>query len=172
MEENCSIIEMFKKQLQEDKMSENYDLPEGIDEKQFTEEMKERYKEALDKMRAESDNANSYSFSFSGEKDEIPSFEDSIKHFNDTYTKVNESDLDTTNNTTLSEVNVMVKHAYCPRCGKEIISSFPVMFNPYTNEKIARYDCACGAKMNLEYSYPRLVLVTKDTNEVIKAFND
>lgn len=172
MDENSSIIEMFKKQLEEDKMRENYDLPEGIDENQFTEDMREKYKEALDRMRAVSDDAESYSFSFSGEKDETPSLDNEVKRFNEVYTKVTESDLEATNNTSLVDVDVKVKRAYCPRCGKEIISSFPVMFNPYTNEKIARYDCACGAKMNLEYSYPRLVLVTKDTNEVIKAFND
>ena len=68
-------------------------------------------------------------------------------------------------------VKIIVRHAYCPSCGKEIISKVPVMFNPYTHEKIAKYECECGFKANLDFSYPRLVFLNEKGDE-IKVFND
>ena len=85
------------------------------------------------------------------------------KRFHDTFTKQPESKLSTKDNV----VTVVIRKAYCPKCGKEIVSNFPIMINPYTNERIGRYECECGEKMNLEYSYPRTVYLDSDGNEII-----
>lgn len=56
----------------------------------------------------------------------------------------------------------VVKRAYCPKCGKEIVSRGPVMYNPYTYEASSPYICECGWKANLEYSYPRVSFMLED----------
>lgn len=71
----------------------------------------------------------------------------------------------------IEEVKVLIKRVYCPNCGKEIISKYPTMFNPFTGEKIGRYDCECGFKANLDYAYPRVIFMDKNGEE-IKAFNE
>jgi hypothetical protein len=45
------------------------------------------------------------------------------------------------------------------------------MINPYTMERIARYDCKCGAKLNLDHAYPRLVFYNTEREE-IKVYTD
>lgn len=60
---------------------------------------------------------------------------------------------------------VLVK-GYCPKCGKEIVSICPPMYNPFTFEKRNVHKCGnCGWTGNLEYSYPRIVFVDADNNE-------
>ena len=84
------------------------------------------------------------------------------RKFHDTYKKIKESDLVTKD----EAVKVVVRKAYCPNCGKEIVSKFPIMINPYTNERIGRYDCVCGEMINIEYSYPRTVYLDDSGNEI------
>lgn len=63
--------------------------------------------------------------------------------------------------------SVIVKHAYCQECGEELISDVPPMINPYTLEHICRVKCnKCGKLYNLEYAYPRLVLLDNNGNEI------
>jgi predicted RNA-binding Zn-ribbon protein involved in translation (DUF1610 family) len=60
---------------------------------------------------------------------------------------------------------VLVK-GYCPKCGKEIVSVCPPMYNPFTFEKRNVHKCGnCGWTGNLEYSYPRIVFVDANNNE-------
>lgn len=152
MSTTSEILAEYKKQLELDKQQENYDLPEGVSENQFTEEMREAYRKEVDKLRGNTDD-----------------LEQVYNRFHDTYRKLSDNEI---NKTCKDEgVNVIVKHAYCPVCGREIISKLPVMFNPYTFEKIARYDCECGAKFNMEHSYPRIVYINAEGKE-ITAFND
>lgn len=152
MSTTSDILEEYKKQLELDKQRENYDLPEGVSESQFTEEMKEAYRKEVDKLR--------------GNTDEL---EHVYQRFHDTYRKLNDEEINKTAKD--EDVKVVIKHAFCPECGKEIVSKLPVMFNPYTGEKIARYDCECGAKFNMEHSYPRIMYVNAEGKE-ISAFND
>lgn len=62
-------------------------------------------------------------------------------------------------------VTVKLIKAYCPKCGKEIISDTPIMFNPFTKQKICMYKCECGYEENIEYAYPRVVFVDDNNNE-------
>lgn len=94
---------------------------------------------------------------------------DIVNKFHMDYPNVSEDELDINGFTGTTNVNVVVKHVYCPNCRKELISKQPLMFNPYTGEKIAKHECPCGYKANLEYSYPRVMFVDDNGNE-IKAF--
>lgn len=78
------------------------------------------------------------------------------------YPRTNESSL----SLRIGKVVPMVKQAYCPKCGKEIVNTAPIVFNPFTMESICKYDCECGWKANLEYAYPRVVFVTEDGMEI------
>lgn len=64
------------------------------------------------------------------------------------------------------KVTPMVKRAYCPECGKEIISRGPVMYNPFSFEKTCSHVCDCGWKGDLEYSYPRVVFVMENGTQI------
>lgn len=64
------------------------------------------------------------------------------------------------------KVTPMVKRAYCPECGKEIINRGPVMYNPFNFEKTCPHVCECGWKGDLEYSYPRVVFVTENGTQI------
>lgn len=152
MSTTSDILAEYKKQLEIDKQQENYDLPEGVSENQFTEEMKEAYRKEVDKLRGNADD-----------------LEQVYNRFHDTYRKF--SDEEVNQRCKDEEVKTIIRRAFCPECGREIISKLPVMFNPYTGEKIARYDCECGAKFNMEHSYPRIVYINNDGVE-INAFND
>jgi RNase P subunit RPR2 len=144
-----SILDQYKKQFEEDKKNENDLMPEGVNEEDFSHEEVERYKKELKKLRdAENDMAKTKAA------------------FDETYIKISEDSLNKTGKTKIENVNITLKRAYCPHCGKEIVSEFPVMWNPFTHEKICRYDCECGFKANLEYTYPRLI-ITDDNGEEI-----
>ena len=94
---------------------------------------------------------------------------DMANKFRNEYTDFKESNMDANGLTKISNANMYIKHAYCPNCGKEIINKTPLRINPYTGEKIIRYDCECGFKANMEYEYPRIV-ITDDNGNEIKAF--
>lgn len=79
------------------------------------------------------------------------------------YKKYHENELKIEN---ITDFTPIVKRAYCPQCGKEIINDFPVVFNPYTFEKFCKYDCTCGWSANLDYSYPRLVAKLNNGEEI------
>lgn len=64
------------------------------------------------------------------------------------------------------DVRPVLVRGYCPKCGKEIISVCPPMYNPFTFEKKNIHKCgSCGWMGNLEYSYPRIVFVDANNNE-------
>ncbi len=64
------------------------------------------------------------------------------------------------------KVTPMVKRAYCPECGKEIISRGPVMYNPFSFEKTCPHVCDCGWRGDLEYAYPRVVFVMENGTQI------
>lgn len=90
--------------------------------------------------------------------------------FHQIYVKKTENELQEANLIEDVDVRVVVRRAKCPQCGKELVSTTPVIFNAFTQEKIAKHDCECGYKCNLEYAYPRVAFVDKENNE-IKAFS-
>lgn len=91
-----------------------------------------------------------------------------INPFPNKMTKLSEEDLFKSGNINLdANIHLMVAHAYCPKCGTELISKTPKMFNPYTGESMAPHVCEkCHEEYNLEYAYPRLVILGADNKEV------
>lgn len=147
------ILKEYKKMRELDKLSEDTELPTDMVKllpKDEQEQYKQEFKERLTELRNDpNDLENAYNL-----------YHASHKTFTDADLK-----------TECEDVQIKVKRAYCPYCGKEIVNTLPVMINPYTLERMSKYDCPCGAKLNLEYSYPRTVFFDKDGNE-IKVFND
>lgn len=92
---------------------------------------------------------------------------DMMNMFYREYKKVTEEELLEQNLIKDETVTPMVRRAYCPKCGKELVSKSPLLINPYTNERIAKHECECGYKANLDYAYPRICFMDKDNNEVI-----
>lgn len=138
-----SILDRFKEQYEQDKLNENYDLPE--DSAPMTDADMDDYKKMLDAIRNDEND-----------------MERAYNKFHQEFKRVTESEL----KTSITNPMVAVKRAYCPECGKEIICTMPVMINPYTMERIGRYDCSCGARLNLEYSYPRVIYLDENMNEM------
>lgn len=92
--------------------------------------------------------------------------------FKQEYPKITELELDEMGKTFVDDsVKIKVKHVYCPNCGEELISASPVMYNPFTLEKVAKHECKCGYKANFDYAYPRLIFEDKNGKE-IKVFTD
>lgn len=145
------LLDDYQKMVEEDEKNLNNNAP--VDGIEMTEDEMKEYEKRLNKMREEIKNNEDCGI------DCEKAYENS---FQDPYEKINESDL----KTEYVKVTPMVKRAYCPKCGKEIINTLPPMYNPFSFEKINRFDCDCGWKANLEYSYPRVVFVTENGTQI------
>lgn len=146
-----SILDRYKKQVEEDKANENYELPDGFDIN-VDENYKEQYKQELDKQRGDI---------FANEQQ----YEAQLKKF---LIRIREEE--GANSIREEEIDMItVKHFYCPECGEELVSKAPPMFNPFTMERICLHECKCGKRYNLDYAYPRFVMYNKDGEE-IKAY--
>lgn len=147
----ASILDRYRQQVAEDKLNENYELPEGIDIN-VDEDYKEQYKQELDKQRGNI---------FSNEQQYEAQLKKSLVRISeeDGNNYIKEEEID----------KIAVKHFYCPECGEELVSKAPPMFNPFTMERICLHECKCGKRYNLDYAYPRFVLYNKEGKE-IKAY--
>lgn len=148
------ILDEYKKAVEDDVKNQNNDAPVEFYGEEMTEEERKMYEKRLNEMREQISNKDNFGV-------------DCEKAFNveDPYKKVEEKDL----KTDYVKVTPMIKRAYCPECGKEIVNTLPSMYNPFSFEKVNRFECDCGWKANLEYSYPRVVFVT-DNGTQIEAF--
>jgi len=169
-----SILEQYKEQFEKDKMNEDFELPTDSLDKSVN---MDEYRDALKSMRRELDDNIQEMINKSNKAqsetvlEETDVMEQSYNRFKDAYEKVTEEDLANKQLLRSEKFLATIKHAFCPYCGAEIKSAFPVMINPYTMERIARYDCKCGAKLNLDHAYPRLVFYNSDREE-IKVYTD
>lgn len=150
------ILDNYMRQVEEDKNKENDDfdmtfLDEDTDNvgkkpSQYNQSEKEEFVKQLQKLRSDPN--------------------DIMNKFYNEFEQINENTLQISDHISDVSVSVYVRRAYCHNCGKELISKAPVMFNPYTGEKIAKYECSCGAKYNLEYAYPRVIFKDDNGNEI------
>ena len=67
-------------------------------------------------------------------------------------------------NTERIEVRPVVISAFCPHCGREIKTHY-AMYNPFTLERVVRYDCECGLHAELDKTYPHVVFMDAENNE-------
>lgn len=153
------ILDEYMKQREID--SENIDNNVPIDGIKMSDEDYDRYCIRLNEIRKEIDESEKIYNPSTNENKNTFTDDVMMSMFNMSYNKTTESEL----NVVSDEVRPVIKRAYCPKCGNEIISMSPVIFNPFTMERICRYDCKCGWKANLDYAYPRVVFVDNDNNE-------
>jgi hypothetical protein len=143
------LLDDYKKMVEEDEKNLNNDAP--VDGIEMTDEEMKMYEKKLNEMREEIKNNDCMD---DGKND----CDAEIKPL----TKYKEEDL----KTEYVKVTPMVKRAYCPECGKEIVNRGPVMYNPFTFEKTCPHKCECGWKGDLEYAYPRVVFVTENGTQI------
>lgn len=91
---------------------------------------------------------------------------DPANKFKREYPYISENELRNNDLVAEEEVTAKIIRAYCPKCGKELKCLNKLFVNPYTNDRIAKHECSCGFKANLEYAYPRLIFTDKMDNKV------
>lgn len=143
-----SILEEYMKEVN---LYNNSQGDEKIDDYNFSEAEKEQFLKEIRRIKESPD--------------------DIVNKFHNDYKNISENEMDTRDLTAVSEAKVFVKRAYCPNCGRELVCVHPLLSNPYNGEKIAKHECSCGFKANLEYAYPRIVFKDKDNNEIIAFIN-
>ena len=173
--ENKSILDLYKEQYENDKLHEDFELPSDLSEIARSGINLDEYRAALSTMRKDMDDNVQDMINKSATKEDMgieinTCIDDELKRYHNTYDNVTEKELDAANLTRTEPLNAVIKRAFCPECGREIKSKFPVMTNAFTMERISRYDCDCGAKFNLQYAYPRLVFYSD--GEEIKVYTD
>ena len=171
-----NILDAYKAMVEtsndDNNLPDNFSGSENFDQ--------EAYKTALEEMRRKIDEYDKHG-TINGEVVKIKDLGDGMPDMADKTESVPEIDDETTILTmfkndykdtpedelkTIKEECVpVVVRAFCPKCGKEIISTAPVMFNPYTLQKICKYDCECGWKANLEFAYPRILFRNQNGEE-------
>ena len=142
------ILDEYKAQVKQDEEKTNNDFPQ---DSRLTEEKREEYEKALEKLRNHSEDMKN-------------KFEKATQEM----IKKTETELEQNSCITEEEVQkVIVKHAYCEDCGEELISKVPPMYNPFTLEKICRHTCSkCGKIYDLEFSYPRVAFINSENKEI------
>lgn len=111
---------------------------------------------------------NEYNESMEEKIEQLRNDPNDVMHvFYNQYPKVSEMEMFREGHIKDETVIPMVRHAYCPNCGKELISNSPLLLNPYTGERIAKHECTCGYKANLDYAYPRMYFVDNNGDEVM-----
>lgn len=62
--------------------------------------------------------------------------------------------------------DIRVIRAYCPICGRELVSKAPAMYNPFTMEKMCIVEC-CGKKFNVDKPYPHIGYFDENGEEIV-----
>lgn len=147
------LLDDYQKMVEEDEKNLNNNAP--VDDIEMSEEEMKAYEKRLNEMRDEIKNNEDCGIdcekAWNKEVKPLDKFKE--EHLKTEYVKV----------------TPMIKRAYCPECGKEIVNRGPVMYNPFSFEKTCPHVCECGWKGDLEYAYPRLVLIA-DNGEQIEAY--
>lgn len=144
------ILDRYREEVEKDEARDDKNF---IENSLLTEAQREEYEKTLNELRNNtSDIRNAYE-----EKKR------QMLHYT-------EDEFDEMGKMKDENVRVVVRHVYCPKCGEELISKAPPLFNPFTFEKICKHECTkCGTVFNLDHAYPRNVFVNEENKEV-KAF--
>ena len=62
--------------------------------------------------------------------------------------------------------NMAVVHAYCEKCGAEVISTGHKIIHPSTGKIIYPHKCSCGYSAHFEKEYPRLAFFNEQGEEI------
>lgn len=183
-----SILEQFQKQVELDRQQENYDLSNTDELKSMTEDEYEEYKRTIDDLREQMyvDVPKQMSTRI-----EAPSFPNSLvdvkKKENETANRMDEvmttnedgertfdghrvyktEELETHIDEIQGNLRLAIKRAKCPICGEDLESVIPTMYNPFNFNPVTPVKCKhCGEQYMVDYSYPRLVVLDENNNEI------
>lgn len=162
------ILDQYKKAIEEEE--ENMDFPSG--DTTLTENDREEYEKTLTKMRRgysteEVDEAINNSKKNMNELGETHSGGVNEKPISMRMERITDEELNCKG--LLKEcaiTDIKLIRAYCPKCGKELVSKSPSMFNPFTMEKVCIHEC-CGTKYNLDKTYPHIAYYDENGEEII-----
>jgi hypothetical protein len=166
-----SILDQYKKAIEEEE--ENMNFPT---DSELTDKDKDAYETVLRKMRNGDYSADEVNEAISNSRKNMANLGE--KHsggVNEQAIKVNMERI--TDDALLKDnllkegsiSDIKVIRAYCPKCGKELVSKAPSMYNPFTMEKVCIHEC-CGTKYNLDRSYPHIAFYDEDENEINSFF--
>ena len=166
-----SILDQYKKAIEEE--VENMDFPT---DSALTEKDKEAYEAALKKLRKaeystdevnEAINNSKKNMASLGETHSGGSNENAMKI---TMERITDEDLLKDNLLRVCSISdIKVIRAYCPKCGKELVSKAPAMYNPFTMTRVCLHEC-CDTKYNLDRTYPHIAFYDEDGNEIESFF--
>lgn len=167
------ILDEYKKALEEEKAKAamNMDFPEDggfpIEERDV-----ESYQAELQKLRCGNFTNEEIQEAINNSRNNMKELgEDHYGGANEKamiprLTKVTTEELDEKGLLTSEPVSdIRVIRAFCPICGKELVSKAPPMYNPFTMEKMCIHDC-CGQKFNLDKTYPHIGFFDANGNEI------
>lgn len=175
-----NIEEMFKKQLDRENLSKpiekNSKNVNDVKKVNFDEILSQipsddEYQKQLEEKIKEMSGSSNHRVWKTSNGEDLPSTNLHTERLNDPFNnapKVNISDLVSTE----EDVRVVVEHVFCPKCGEELISVAPVMWNPFDLKKIVRTECPkCDFKAITNTAVPAVKFYNKN-NELIKAFHE
>ena len=182
-----SILDEYQKQVQHDRIDETYECENMAP---MTDEEYEEYKNAIDDLREQmyenipkemSSRVENKSYPKSVLKAE-PQTEyqtmenainldakiDTFKILPQDGIKFTDIELNTVSEPFIPQPNgAVIKRAYCPYCGEEIVTKNPTMYNPFNYEPVCIYKCPkCEHEYQVDGSYPRLIIKDPKNNDV------
>lgn len=169
------ILDQYKKAIEAERKLENTELPNGCDS--MTDEEMVKYEETLNKLRNAEFTEDEIQEAINNSRKNMKMLEcehngglnERGMEMQARLTKITDDELDKLSllkSEPVSEIRVI--RAYCPKCGKELVSKNPPMYNPFTMEKVCLHEC-CGVKYNLDKPYPHIAYIGSDGSE-IKSF--
>lgn len=165
------ILDQYKKALAEEK--ENMDFPT---DSELTEKDKEAYETALKKMRKGEYSTDEVNEAINNSQKNMANL--GGKHNGGANEKAIKVNMERVTDETLLKENLLreisisdikVIRAYCPKCGKELVSKAPAMYNPFTMERVCIHEC-CDTKYNLDRTYPHIAFYDEDGSEIESYF--
>lgn len=166
-----SILDQYKKAIEEE--VQNNDFPENTD---LTENDKEAYEAVLKKLRNAEYSTEEVNEAITNSKKNMDKLGDN--HWGGLNENSMKISMERVTDEELTEKNLLkmdsisdikVIRAYCPICGKELISKAPPLYNPFTMCKVCIHEC-CGTKFNLDKTYPHIAFYGEDGNEIQSFF--
>lgn len=176
-----SILDLYQKQVQHDRIDETYDHENPENNLAMTEEEYEYYKQTIDDLRDQMyENVpknikvenKSYPKSVLKAEPQTEYQSGEVIKVNEQLPpdgmKFNETELNVKDEHFMFVTNsAMIKRAYCPYCGEEIITQNPTMWNPFNFEPVCIYKCPkCEHEYKTDGSYPRFYINDPKNNGV------
>lgn len=166
-----SILDQYKKAIEEEE--ENMEFPT---DSVLTEKDKDAYEAALKKLRKAEYSTDEINEAINNSKKNMASLgERHSGGLNENAMKITMeriADEDLLKDNLLRECSISdikVIRAYCPKCGKELVSKAPAMYNPFTMTRVCLHEC-CNTKYNLDRTYPHIAFYDEDGNEIESFF--